>query len=234
MSGPASDHLKGARRQLSRSEEFSYPELLAAMSSSAVYPGRPRVVVHETHASWVFVAGARTYKIKKPLALGFLDYSSLASRHAACREEVRVNQDLAPGIYLGVRAILAGREGFRLAGEDAPGAAEYAVEMRTFEERDTLAGLIEASRLTREVLERVARQLADFHRFAPVARGWGQDRVREAWQKNLAELAATVHPKGWRLDVVRAFADAFVEAHAAELRRRAALGLARTSAQWAP
>lgn len=60
------------------------------------------MVVHETHASWVFVAGARTYKIKKPLALGFLDYSSLASRHAACREEVRVNQDLAPGIYLGV------------------------------------------------------------------------------------------------------------------------------------
>ena len=98
MSEPASAHLEGARRQLSRSEEFSYPELLAAMSSSAVYPGRPRVVVHETHASWVFVAGARTYKIKKPLALGFLDYSSLASRRAACREEVRVNQDLAPGI----------------------------------------------------------------------------------------------------------------------------------------
>ena len=85
----------------------------------------------------------------------------------------------------------------------------------------------EASRLTREVLERVARQLADFHRFAPVARGWGQDRVREAWQKNLAELAATARPKSWRLDVVRAFADAFVEAHAGELRRRAALGLAR-------
>jgi aminoglycoside phosphotransferase family enzyme/predicted kinase len=226
MSEPASAHLEGARRQLSRSEEFSYPELLAAMGSSAVYPRHPRVVVHETHASWVFVAGARTYKIKKPLALGFLDYSSLASRRAACREEVRVNQDLAPGIYLGVRAILSGREGFRLAGEDAPGAAEYAVEMRTFEERDTLAGLIEASRLTREVLERVARLLADFHRSEPVARGWGQDRVREAWQKNLAELA-TVHPKGWRLDVVRAFADAFVEAHAAELRRRAALGLAR-------
>jgi uncharacterized protein len=227
MSRPTSAHLEGGRQQFSRGEEFSYPELLAAMGSSSAYPGHPRVVGHETHASWAFVAGARTYKIKKPLALGFLDYSSLASRHAACREEVRVNQDLAPGIYLGVRAILAGREGFRLAGEDAPGAVEYAVEMRTFDERDTLAGLIEADRLTREVLERVARLLADFHRSAPVARGWGQDRVREAWQKNLAELAATAHPKRWRLDVVRAFADAFVEAHAAELRRRASLGLAR-------
>jgi aminoglycoside phosphotransferase family enzyme/predicted kinase len=227
MSRPTSAHLEGGRRQFDRVEEFSQPELLAAMSSSAAYPGHPPVVVHETHASWVFVAGARTYKIKKPLALGFLDYSSLARRHAACREEVRVNRDLAPGIYLGVRAILAGREGFRLAGEGASGAVEYAVEMRTFDERDTLTGLIEADRLTREVLERVARLLANFHRSAPVARGWGQDRVREAWQKNLAELAATAHPKSWRLDVVRAFADAFVEAHAAELRRRAALGLAR-------
>jgi aminoglycoside phosphotransferase family enzyme/predicted kinase len=227
MSRPASIHLKGARQPLNRSEEFSYRELLAALSSPASYPGHPQVVVHETHASWVFVAGTHTYKIKKPLALGFLDYSSLASRRAACREEVRVNQELAPGIYLGVRAILAGREGFRLAAEGAPGAVEYAVEMRTFDEQDTLRGLIEANRLTREVLERVARLLADFHRSAPVARGWGRDRVREAWHKNLIELAATTHPKSWRLDVVRAFADAFVDAHAAELRRRAALGLAR-------
>jgi uncharacterized protein len=227
MSRPASAHLEGGRPQLSRSEEFSYPELLAAMSSAATYPGHPQVVVRETHASWVFVAGARTYKIKKPLALGFLDYSSLAGRRVACREEVHVNQALAPEIYLGVRAILGGAEGFRLAAEDAPGAVEYAVEMRTFDERDTVKGLIEASRLSREVLERVARLLADFHRSAPVARGWGQDRVREAWQKNLAELQATAHPKSWRLDVVRAFADAFVGAHAAELRRRAALGLAR-------
>jgi aminoglycoside phosphotransferase family enzyme/predicted kinase len=226
MSRPASAHLEGARRP-SRSRELNYAGLLAAMGSRAAYPGHPRVVVHETHASWVFVAGARTYKIKKPLALGFLDYRSLASRHAACREEVRVNRDLAPGIYLGVRAILADGEGFRLADEGAPGAVEYAVEMRTFDERDSLRGLIEASRLTREVLERVARLLADFHRSAPVARGWGQGRVLEAWQKNLAELQATAHPQSWHLDVVRAFADAFVEAHAPELRRRAALGLAR-------
>jgi aminoglycoside phosphotransferase family enzyme/predicted kinase len=227
MSRPASAHTNRDRPRRGRSEELSYAELIAAMSSSATYPGHPQVMVHETHASWVFVAGARTYKIKKPLALGFLDYSSLASRRAACREEVRVNQDLAPEIYLGVRAILDGREGVRLAGDEAPGAVEYAVEMRTFDERDTLLGLIEASRLTREVLERVARLLAEFHRSAPIARGFSHDRVRQAWQKNLAELAGTAHPKSWRLDVVRAFADAFVGAHAAELRRRAALGLAR-------
>ncbi|MGC2374219.1 MAG: hypothetical protein WA484_10130, partial [Solirubrobacteraceae bacterium] len=54
-----------------------------------MYRGRLPVAVHETHASWVFVAGDRAYKVKKPLALGFLDYSTLKRRRDACREEVR-------------------------------------------------------------------------------------------------------------------------------------------------
>ena len=84
--------------------------------------------MHETHASWVFVAGDRAYKVKKPLALGFLDYSTLARRHSACREEVRVNQELAPDIYLGVRAIVRQRgRAFASRAEDTPDAVEYAV-----------------------------------------------------------------------------------------------------------
>ena len=51
------------------------------------------------------LAGERAYKIKKPVRLAFLDYGTLARRRAACREEVAVNRELAPGIYLGVRAI---------------------------------------------------------------------------------------------------------------------------------
>ena len=78
-------------------EQCGDPAMLQALAMPAMYPGAPRVDVHETHASWVFVAGERAYKVKKPLALGFLDYSTLALRHSACREEVRVNQELAPG-----------------------------------------------------------------------------------------------------------------------------------------
>ena len=57
--------------------------------------------MHETHASWVFVAGERAYKLKKPVALGFLDYSTLDLRHSACREEVRVNQELNDHLSIG-------------------------------------------------------------------------------------------------------------------------------------
>ena len=97
------------------------PELLSALAAPAMYRGHPEVSVHETHASWVFVAGNRAFKVKKPVSLGFLDYGTLAQRRGACREEVRVNRKLAPGLYLGVRAIVrGGPAGFRLARDGAP------------------------------------------------------------------------------------------------------------------
>ena len=140
------------------------PALLSALASGATYPGHPRVDLHETHASWVFVAGDRAYKVKKPLALGFLDYSTLELRHSACREEVRINQELAPGLYLGVRAIVKGNGGFRIVPDGAANAVEYAVEMCRFSEQDTFEGLIAAGALTPGHVAAAGRLLAEFHR----------------------------------------------------------------------
>jgi aminoglycoside phosphotransferase family enzyme len=89
------------------------PKLLRALSSPAMYRGHLSVTVHETHASWVLVASDRAYKIKKPVAMGFLDYSTLGLRRAACHEEVRVNAPLAHGFYPGVLAIARSGDGFR-------------------------------------------------------------------------------------------------------------------------
>src|SRR5271166_4334168 len=116
--------------------------LLPTLEDASTYASSDPVEVHETHASWVFLVGERAFKLKKPLALGFLDYSTLARRHDACVEEVRVNRELAPGIYLGVRAIVETDTGFAFAPDGAPGAVDYLVEMRRFREADTLAGLI--------------------------------------------------------------------------------------------
>ena len=143
-------------------EQCGDPAMLQALATPAMYPGVPRVSVHETHASWVFVAGERAYKVKKPLALGFLDYSTLALRHSACREEVRVNQQLAPGIYLGVRAIVRDGDGYRIVPDGAPDAVEYVVEMRAFSEDDTFAGLIAAGSLTRAHVTAAARAAGSF------------------------------------------------------------------------
>ncbi len=203
------------------------PALLLTLADPTTY-GAP-VAVHETHASWVFVAGERAYKIKKPVALGFLDYSTLERRRSACAEEVRVNQELAPGVYLGVRAIVSTETGFAFAPSDqAPEAIEYAVEMRSFDEADTLAGLIASQALTPEHLEAVARRVAAFHRNAPTAAGGDAAQVLGAWQQNLLDLRkASQGLVEFPVHLAERFAEMFVRLHEGEIEQRRTAGLVR-------
>lgn len=192
-----------------------------------MYRGHPAVRVHETHASWVFLAGGFAYKVKKPVRLAFLDYSTLERRLAACREEVRVNRELAPGIYLGVRAIVPTHGGVRFAPEDTPGAVEYAVHMRRFEDADTLQGAIDGRSLTSAQVREVARRLAGFHQDSARCAGGGPQRLLAAWEANLRELECLDHPDDWHLPMMRGFAEAFVSAHHGEIRRRVRAGEVR-------
>src|SRR5439155_24188159 len=56
----------------------------------------------ETHISWVLLAGTAAYKLKKPVRLPFLDFTTLAARRHCCDEELRLNRRLAPSLYLDV------------------------------------------------------------------------------------------------------------------------------------
>src|SRR6478736_2182022 len=78
-------------------------ELIAALLAPAAYPHPVEdVQLVETHISWVFLAGPYAYKVKKPVRLPFVDFSSLAAREFFCREELRLNRRFAAGIYLDV------------------------------------------------------------------------------------------------------------------------------------
>ena len=115
------------------------PGALADLLDPAAYEHRPASIeLRETHISWVLLAGDLAFKLKKPLRLPFLDYSTLDRRHQLCREEVRLNSRLAPDIYRGVRAIVPAGDGLRIADEDDPAAIEYAVEMRRYADESTL------------------------------------------------------------------------------------------------
>lgn len=82
---------------------------LGSEAAHAGYAGRdgatPRVEVVETHMSWVFLVNGHVMKLKKPVRYPFLDFSTLEARRASCREEVRLNSRLAPGIYRGLMAV---------------------------------------------------------------------------------------------------------------------------------
>jgi len=87
---------------MSRRPSYSpVPELPDALLARGAWPGaEAEVTLVETHISWVFLVGCRAYKVKKPVKLDFLDFSTQALRRHFCEEELRINRRFAPALYL--------------------------------------------------------------------------------------------------------------------------------------
>ncbi|MGV8804697.1 MAG: bifunctional aminoglycoside phosphotransferase/ATP-binding protein [Polaromonas sp.] len=139
--------------------------------------GQPVALV-ETHISWVLLAGCLAYKLKKPVRLPFLDFSTLALRRHFCHEEVRLNRRLAPALYLGVLPVHGTAQAPRLgtlydsdsdtdAGSDAGKPVDFLVCMQRFAPQALLSEQLAAGRLQPRHLDGLALRLADFHRAAP-------------------------------------------------------------------
>ena len=121
----------------------------------------------ETHISWVILTGSYAYKVKKPVNLGFLDFSTLEGRRFFCEEELRLNRRLAPGIYLEVVPITGTTEAPVLGGEGE--AIEYAVKMVQFPQAAQLDRMLADGVLESQQLDAFACFIADFHKRAAVA-----------------------------------------------------------------
>src|SRR5215467_16355971 len=84
----------------------THDRLIQALTDRTVYEHpTTEITVLQTHISWIVLTGPYAYKVKKPVNLGFVDFSTLARRHFFCQEELRLNRRLAPQLYLEVVAI---------------------------------------------------------------------------------------------------------------------------------
>jgi aminoglycoside phosphotransferase family enzyme/predicted kinase len=168
-------------------------ELIANLHNPACYDHATDAVQDiETHISHVLLTGEFAYKIKKPLDLGFLDFSTLPKRLHACQEEVRLNRRLAPAIYLGVVPITGTPAAPRINGSGE--AFEYAVKMRQFPPDATLDHLEAQGRLTARHIETIATTLARFHLQDCAHAGedceWGSpDKVWQPVAQNFLHIA---------------------------------------------
>lgn len=123
--------------------------------------------VLETHISWVLLTGDYAYKIKKPVDLGFLDFSTLDRRRRCCQEELRLNRRLAPELYLAVVPITGNAAHPVVGGSGA--AIEYAVKMREFPQAAQLDRMLGRGELKTAHIVELARRVATFHEQAAVA-----------------------------------------------------------------
>lgn len=138
---------------------------VAFLSRAAAYAHCPRVVERrETHMSWVFLAGERVYKLKKPVRFPYLDYSTMERREAACRAELALNRRLAADVYLEVVPLTV--SGGRLTlGGDGP-VADWLVAMRRLDERHMLDCAIATGHVSHARLDDLVRVLQCFYRGA--------------------------------------------------------------------
>jgi aminoglycoside phosphotransferase family enzyme/predicted kinase len=207
------------------------PELVAALRRPEAYPHPvDRVEVIETHISWVFLAGERVYKVKKPVDLGFLNFTTLERRRYFCGEEVRLNRRLTEGVYLGVVEV-RGTERPRVEG---PGpVCEVAVAMRRLPHERMLDRLVREGGAQPELLEEVGGLVAGFHAEAPtggeIDAAGSLATIRENWDENFAQTAtlpAHVLPDGWRRPL-QDWVSAFLQREAGRLAERVTGGRIR-------
>jgi len=146
--------------------------------------GARPVALVQTHISWLLLSGRLALKLKKPVHLPFLDFSTPTAREHFCREELRLNRRLAPSLY---RAVLPLR-----AREGGP-VVDHVLCMRRFPDGALLSERLEAGTLQVQQVERLAHRLARFHREAPAVAAdapYGTpERIVVSMQAVLQELA---------------------------------------------
>ncbi len=162
--------------------------LWAALRES---PGGERgVELIETHISWVLIAGDRAWKLKKAIAPGFLDFTSLARRRHFCEEELRLNRRLAPALYLDVVPVTGSAAAPRLGGEGR--VIDWAVAMRAFDRNGQWDRLAARGALGPRHVDALAERIARLHTESPGARvdsGFGSpESVRSTMQDTLRAL----------------------------------------------
>ena len=219
--------------------EGSLPPHVRALKDASAYPQHVRgdIDLIQTHISYVFLVDDEVYKLKKPVNLGFVDFTTLERRKFDCEEEVRLNKRGCPeDVYYGVVPIIRDGASFRVLREVETPRGEvidYAVHMRRLPQDRMMDVLLEQDAIDFDMVGQVAGRLAQLHREAAAgaeitARG-GLETHRANWHDNLSHIrpfvGRTLSQK--RFDRIEAFVAAFFAREFALLRGRERQGWIR-------
>jgi hypothetical protein len=213
-------------------EMSQLPELVQALLDPKTYPEGPeRVQLMQTQMSFVFIAGDYVYKVKKPVNLGYLDYTTLEKRCFFCQREVELNRRLCPEAYLGVVPIVKARGKITLGGRGK--VIEYAVKMRYLPQDRMMNVLLANNQVSAEMLTRVAQRLVDFHQKAETSvtisafGDIGAIRVNteENFDQTEKSIGRTISRE--RYDRIKNYTRCFIKDNASLFRQRVAGGRIR-------
>ncbi len=191
---------------LARPEAFPDAVSPGDRSQKGYYSDDGPIAVIQTHASAVVLTPDRVYKLKKPIDLGFFDYSTPALRRHFCGQEVRLNTRLAPHVYLGVAPVLLFaddqlRFGPTFSADDVPTpgtildggcVVDYAVVMVRLPDEATLEFRVRAATASPSQLAQIARYVAAFHASSPtdehIASFGRLEVIGGNWEENFEQM----------------------------------------------
>lgn len=208
------------------------PETIQALLNPGAYPTLPdKIEMVQTQMSFVFITGDLVYKIKKPVNLGYLDYTTLDNRHFFCCREVELNQRLCPDTYLGVVSITGNDGDIRIEGKGR--TLEYAVKMRHLPREGMMNVLLDNDRVTTDMIDDVARILSEFHRKAETGKNINRfgkievitGNVNENFDQTIPYIGKTISQETYRS--LKKYTVGFIEDNRALFRKRIADGRIR-------
>jgi aminoglycoside phosphotransferase family enzyme/predicted kinase len=172
--------------------------LIDFLKSPAFYPHRPRRVLSmQTHISWVFIASPFVFKVKKPVNLGFLDFSTLEKRHHFCQRELELNRRLCSDVYLDVLPICKTPSGFSFKTKGK--IAEYCLKMKELPKGGFLGELLAKGRVGEGEINRIISRLRRFYESQKPNREieqWGtRKKLKISTDENFAQIEPFVGRK---------------------------------------
>ena len=201
-------------------EENHQTKIIKAMSRPGFYPHAVESIERlETHISTVFLTGPFVYKIKKPVEMGFLDFSSLEKRRHYCLQEVALNRRLSSSVYIDTVPITHSNGRYNINGSGE--AVEFAVKMRQLAETDSMQDRLKRATLDDGNIEALVRLLVGFYAQAPTdPETKSSDGF--AWEQNLREVEpfAGVWINRQSFEFVRSAAYSFYRMHKSLFQRR--------------
>jgi len=202
------------------------PELVQALLNPKAYPETPPqgIELVQTQMSFVFLTDDYVYKVKKPVNLGYLDYTTLDRRYFYCQREIELNRRLCPDAYLGVVPISRDKGNISI---DAQGEViEYAVKMRRLPQQAMMNVLLANNQVSSQMITSVAQKLVTFHQRAEtnanISAFGNLDAITQNTEENFTQtekyIGNTISQEKYQR--IKDYTDSFVDKNASLFRKR--------------
>lgn len=202
------------------------PELVQALLNPKAYPETPPqgIELVQTQMSFVFLTDDYVYKVKKPVNLGYLDYTTLDRRHFYCQREIELNRRLCPDAYLGVVPISRDKDNISIEGQGK--VIEYAVKMRRLPQQAMMNVLLANNQVSSQMVTNLAQRLVEFHQRAEtnasISAFGNLDAITQNTEENFSQtveyIGRTISQAKYRH--IKNYTSSFIDKNASLFRKR--------------